>query len=803
MKVIYQGIECLSGEMNRSPGLYPGRGHVLIRRELITALKVKHSPAGVVLAKNQLWPAGNREGTLETIQPGAPSANAVNGVLNFFGDLVFDSSDEDGGTDKNVRVFSHIYLDRSAIEEEDVDAYDESGKISVVRVNLIDSRHLWAIMGEFSGRFNVITASGTPDITSLKGGTERWSYLDLLERAVDGLGNSPIITFRHTDLGEVQAPSGLEYHFEPTLNVVRQLLDFGGFVIGLHDDDTIGIYRPNVGHTELTFRSIDDNSTFTVGREFCEDMRGTVSWHPRPALVRVVGAFRRQNMSCSMIPVFTDRRGKLRPLNDEALNQAGMTIAGAPATVAILVQWITGRPQNAPIISVEDEERLLDEAFRLYMISSAATTEAKPLFSWDFSKTPHPFLPMKARVQPPDEDHLQPFETAPRVYAMRYRQRMFDSAATLAEALAKYSESLDVAIDDAKFRRDAAKFRLTENIAKQNKVVAAIAENLANTIETPSAELPEETQLTIKLSQELGILNTAGAELIASPFYHSDTAQSSSLQPQGLWAALGIEMEMINLEVAEWDDFIARREKTKLLIQTAQSAVIGSVGFREFFKMHFSLGHFLVPEGMYQLIPDKGIVRFQEPLFVINSLVAQDLDSTFSLDPRDAGVRIQFSYDLHRGAMHDRVSWLFAPNPEDLGAPKFGGKNADCDLPPMPIRNENLREYLDENGASVSDEYDSKMQTAASFNAAPLLSVERTRQGFNYRLFHFWKVDAIPPVSSLVIGTEGENPRTFVAVNSPEEAILGYPSQRRNETRTADSISDLARIFPENEPLEK
>jgi hypothetical protein len=790
MRITYQGLPVLRAEFNRSPGLMPGRGFVLILREFISEIKVSYSPVPTIADKEVFWPVGMLPPPAASVTD-TPATTTTEGKVRWVGDLVFDSTDEKEGSGENEVTVRRMYVDKSGMQEEDFDAFDDGNKLAVVRVNLVDSRVFWTTAGEVSGYFNVVKESGLPDPSSMTPDGTLWSYQDLLNMAVEGLATSPVLSFTDGDVSTVPPPMNMVWDHDNPAVVLRELLERGGFEIVLHLDDTVGIYRENASFDDRTFQA---RRSVTVPADMVEQRSESVSFNHHAAVVRVLGKRTRVNITVPMVPVFTDSDGNLRPLTNAALNDANISVGGGQrADTATLAKWVLGKPQNAYSLA-PSEKLMLEDAFRTFIIAPAAFLEGSQTQAFDFSSATHPLLPMLPYMVKHDQEGQEPVEKGIRVRAMTYYEQSFENRGSLQNAIGQFiaNQNVEIAFMENK----------VEDLGKQKADLLEKLDNLSSDELTNPTILETPSEGSIAFRTTVDTLASLGKPTF--PRVQLDSAvnnfdevraqfrKKQTLALQGLIEKIDNAIEALESQGEAMVEYLNTVENNR-------TAILDNVAFREFFKLSFTAGMFRHPPGSYEVFPEKGIVKFNDPIIMMSNIGAIDPDGAEALPPDAIPVLVQFSYLLKNYTGTDRASWLYIHEPD--GDVELIGKNALVNIPPRVVRNEDLGRYMGDDGAAVDAAYDTSMEAGAKATAVREFNVKRSEVGTRYKFKHFWQIEAAPPVSNIVIGTEGDVARTFVAVNDPEEPLLGYPSLRQQKEKFEElqarlverTIRDLAR----------
>jgi len=777
MRITYQGLPCLRAEISRAPGLAPGRGYVLIERKYVPEIAIRYNRIGIQQSRQVFWPVGAYPQPAESTAGTPPGEYAQNGALNFVGDLVFDSSDEAEGSGDNVVTIRRMYVDTTGIEEVDVDAFDGEFRSPVVKVNLVDSRAFWTTGGEVTGSYNRVMPAGTLEPGSMKKGTEFWSLRDFIEKAVSALPTSPLIT--HFD-GEASAtPAPLDEDWRPFRNpvvVFDHLLKLGGFTVGLHWDDTVGIYRENVTFRERTFIGASTGSTFEVPRRMVTKDSRAVRYNHHSILTRVWGKPIRVNTTATLFPVFTDREGKYRPLTDRALAAAGMTVGGQRATVENLARWVL-RKVSVSARSDPAEKRFLEGAFRTFMIAPAALPEKNAVSSWDFDAAEYPTLPMLPYVARNKDEGGRPVELGFRVAAMTFYEQTFPDKNGLDQAIDQFVESIALEIQ----RIDQANADIDDQIKEIFEKLEKLGLNqdaIDILLSTPEEDLAAFYTI-IEAYATLGEGTfPPKPENVGDVDETKDSIAQASLRNKQTFRLAVLVNSLRETKARNRE----QRDKLEEYLDRAtanRSKLIDRAEFRKFFKLAYTAGVVEYPKDAYEVVPEKGIVVFNDPIFLLDEIGMDDIDGGSQAEPGNVWARIRYSYEMRTDIGTEYTNFLFAFDPASPGGVKKIGKNAAVAVAPVPIHDDRIAEYRNEDGKSIDPKFDESMEQAARQAAIKEFNVRRSEFARKYTFAHFWNIEAVPPVSNLVIGTDGDVSQTWVAVNDVEEPLLGYPSLRQ------------------------
>jgi hypothetical protein len=220
--------------------------------------------------------------------------------------------------------------------------------------------------------------------------------------------------------------------------------------------------------------------------------------------------------------------------------------------------------------------------------------------------------------------------------------------------------------------------------------------------------------------------------------------------------------------------------------------VLDRAEFRKFFKLAITAGLHEYPEGDFEVDPVRGIVRFNDPIYMLENVATDDSDSAKTFPPESVFVQVAFSFEHKTDTGLDHSSYLFGFDPDSDDGVAIIGQNVRSDIPPVPIRDDRITEFRDLNGDNIDPNHQRNMEDAARAVAVRQFNIRRSEFGKKYHLGHFWPIEAVPPVTNLVIGTDGDTPETWAIVNDVEEPLLGYPSLRQAREKFNEVLARLS-----------
>lgn len=816
----YQNYPVETVNFRRSPGMDPEPGWVGISIENLKEIKVQVE----AIPWRNLSTLGEMQQGLTikhflrafkgTQSPNTQKVTPPKSGLNNLGELDLETAGTEGDqSPPGPTTFFDIFVDSSGIEELDEDLFfAKKHNEGILRVPVTDIRRFWRDHGIVFQDINVKLRNGEWDpetVETDKDGCPDRPYTasEVFRFLFSQLPGSPAVSLAQNL--KLDPPMDVKAAGDLAGNIIRELLDDLGLEVMLQPNNLVFIYRR--GSRRVPAQQLPEKlGTYYDPTFWQASEKKSVSIYYRSPAVLAMGKRKVRRMSLAYVPIFQDTDGRYFQLEDVEriwgypLSKVNKQIFSDPNKSFMDVPPTIGGPGGGKLHSLRREimkkwaykgyaPAILFDAKRCKDLQSGGTGSSTTtgLIDTDFEAMHFfpmvdcPFYEFELDLideQEPGDAGLKGdlgrfFILPPLVRGTRIGSGLFND---FNEVNRYFNETIDQTGNTiAVFQFQS--FQVGRLISDYIKILRRAEFTTADALnKAVKSHFIGKGGMVINIDADI----KAAAARVGAKF-DTSKLRTDKMNEQTFNAIFVLKRLAAN--IAAFDKF-EDEEKTKLKTQVTN--------FAKFQEIHAALGavHMkfmhvagVVESGHYSLDKDTGIILFSEPMCKIDKPFFFDGDTVVVVG--DGGVYVTFGHELRTNSISDWTGVLLTPKDDD--GPDFTVSIASMmratPVKCKPVEVPDMRMYEADLGTPFNQ---AGVIAQAVGKASGALRTPRKSTGFSHTLHGFHKIAGDEGVDTIQYTFDGDEAKTFVAVNAPSATgPLGLADLHKRDRSTPKTVA--------------